>query len=190
MREGGSGGASPRRGQLSASMLQGIVDITTTEAADHLLGGVCTAGPDRFEAAAKLGIPWVGSVGALDMVNFWAKETVPEKYRSRLLHAHNANVTLMRTTAEEMVEIAEWICGKLNRSKGSVRMLLPEGGVSAMDAPGQKFHDPQARETLFEAFERHFLASDTHKLVRVPFHINDEGFVVAAEVHVRDVMAK
>ncbi len=172
-----------------AGMLQGIVDITTTEAADHLLGGVCTAGPDRFEAVAKLGIPWVGSVGALDMVNFWAKETVPEKYKSRLLHAHNANVTLMRTTASELVGIAEWICEKLNRSKGPVRMLLPEGGVSAMDAPGQKFHDPQAREDLFKAFEKHFVASDSHRLIRVPFHINDEGFVVFAEQQVREVMA-
>lgn len=171
-----------------AGMLQGIVDITTTEAADHLLGGVCTAGPDRFEAAAKLGIPWIGSVGALDMVNFWAKETVPEKYKGRLLHAHNANVTLMRTTANELVEIAEWVCGKLNRSEGPVRMLLPEGGVSAMDAPGQKFNDPEAREALFEAFERNFVGSEKHQLIRVPFHINDEGFVAAAEHHVREVM--
>jgi uncharacterized protein (UPF0261 family) len=172
-----------------AGMLQGIVDITTTEAADHLLGGVCTAGPDRFEAVAKLGIPWVGSCGALDMVNFWAKETVPDKYRGRLLHAHNANVTLMRTTGSELVEIAEWICEKLNRSKGPVRMLLPEGGVSAMDAPGQKFHDPEAREVLFKAFERSFVANDRHRLIRVPFHINDESFVAVAEEHIRQTMS-
>lgn len=172
-----------------AGMLQGIVDITTTEAADHLLGGVCTAGPDRFEAVAKLGIPWVGSCGALDMVNFWAKETVPEKYRKRLLHAHNANVTLMRTTADELAGIAEWISEKLNRSKGPVRMLLPEGGVSAMDAPGQKFHDPEAREALFKAFERSFILSESHRLIRVPFHINDDGFAAVAMEHVRQVMA-
>ena len=173
-----------------AGMLQAIVDITTTEAADHLLGGVCTAGPDRFEAAAKLGIPWVGSAGALDMVNFWAKETVPEKYKGRLLHAHNANVTLMRTTANELVEIAKWICEKLNRSKGPVRMLLPEGGVSAMDAPGQKFHDPEAREALFKAFESAFVPSENHKLIRVPFHINDEGFVAIAEDQVRSLVPR
>lgn len=171
-----------------AGMLHGVVDITTTEAADHLLGGVCTAGPDRFEAVAKLGIPWVGSCGALDMVNFWAKETVPEKYKNRLLHAHNANVTLMRTTSDELVEIAEWICEKLNRSKGPVRMLLPEGGVSAMDAPGQKFHDPEAREILFKTFEKRFIASENHQLIRVPFHINDEGFAAATEKHVREIM--
>jgi uncharacterized protein (UPF0261 family) len=171
-----------------AGMLQGIVDITTTEAADHLLGGVCTAGPDRFEAVARLGIPWVGSCGALDMVNFWAKETVPEKYRNRLLHAHNANVTLMRTTAGELAEIAAWICEKLNRSSGPVRMLLPEGGLSALDAPGQKFHDPEAREAMFAAFERNFAVSGTHRLLRVPFHINDAGFAAIAESHIRDVM--
>jgi uncharacterized protein (UPF0261 family) len=172
-----------------AGMLQGIVDITTTESADHLLGGVCTAGPDRFEAVAKLGIPWVGSCGALDMVNFWAKETVPEKYRGRLLHAHNANVTLMRTTPDELIAIAEWICEKLNRSSGPVRMLLPEGGVSAMDAPGQKFHDPEAREALFKAFERNFTTSEKHQLIRVPFHINEDGFAAIAEDHIRHTMS-
>jgi len=171
-----------------AGMLQGIVDITTTEAADHLLGGVCTAGPERFEAVARLGIPWVGSCGALDMVNFWARETVPEKYGDRVLHMHNANVTLMRTTASELVEIAAWICEKLNRSKGPVRMLLPEGGLSALDAPGQRFHDSDAREHLFRAFERHFVESETHQLFRVPFHINDKGFVDFAERHIRELM--
>lgn len=171
-----------------AGMLKGIIDITTTEAADHLLGGVCTAGPDRFEAVARLGIPWVGSVGALDMVNFWAKETVPEKYRDRLLHAHNANVTLMRTTASELAEIAAWICEKLNRSSGPVRMLLPEAGISAMDAPGQKFHDPAAREVLFKSFERSFISTDKRRLIRVPFHINDEGFVAFAEKQIREVL--
>jgi uncharacterized protein (UPF0261 family) len=113
---------------------------------------------------------------------------VPEKYRNRLLHAHNANVTLMRTSANELVQIAEWISEKLNRSKGPVRMLLPEGGVSAMDAPGQKFHDAEARESLFKAFERTFAQTDEHRLVRLPFHINDEAFVAEAERHVREVM--
>jgi uncharacterized protein (UPF0261 family) len=113
---------------------------------------------------------------------------VPEKYRNRQLHAHNANVTLMRTTAGELAEIAAWICEKLNRSSGPVRMLLPEGGLSALDAPGQKFHDPEAREALFTAFERNFAASGTHRLLRVPFHINDAGFAAIAESHIRDVM--
>ena len=172
----------------NAGLLQGMVDLTTTEAADHLLGGVCTAGPERFDAVAKTGIPWIGSCGALDMVNFWAPETIPEKYRGRLFHAHNANVTLMRTTAAELEAIAGWIAAKLNASKGPVRLLLPAGGVSALDAPGQKFHDPAANEALFKAFERHFATSDLHKLVRVPHHINDAAFVETVERIVRELI--
>jgi uncharacterized protein (UPF0261 family) len=171
-----------------AGMLQGMADLTTTEAADHLLGGVCTAGAERFEAVAQTGIPWVGSCGALDMVNFWAQDTVPEKYRGRLFHVHNANVTLMRTTAAEMEQIAAWIAEKLNRANGPVRMLLPEGGVSALDAPGQKFHDPAANEAMFRAFERHFAVSETHRLIRVPHHINSAAFVEIAAGHVRELV--
>jgi uncharacterized protein (UPF0261 family) len=171
-----------------AGMLQGMADLTTTEAADHLLGGVCTAGAERFEAVAQTGIPWVGSCGALDMVNFWAQDTVPDKYRGRLFHVHNANVTLMRTTAAEMEQIAAWITEKLNRSKGPVRMLVPEGGVSALDAPGQKFHDPAANEAMFKAFERHFAASETRRLIRVPHHINSAAFVEIAAEHIREIV--
>lgn len=171
-----------------AGLLQAMVDITTTEAADHLLGGVCTAGPERFDVVARTGIPWIGSCGALDMVNFWAPETIPDAYRGRLFHAHNANVTLMRTTAAELEQIAAWISAKLNASKGPVRLLLPEGGTSMLDAPGQKFHDPAANAALFAAFERHFTTSPTHRLIRVPHHINDAGFVDAAERNVRELM--
>ncbi|MEQ9151731.1 MAG: Tm-1-like ATP-binding domain-containing protein [Parvibaculum sp.] len=171
-----------------SGMLRGMVDITTTEAADHLLGGVCTAGPERFDVVARTGIPWIGSCGALDMVNFWAPETIPERYRDRLFYAHNANVTLMRTNAEELERIAVWICGKLNASPGPVRLLLPEGGMSALDAPGQKFHDPEANAALFAAFERHLVASSDHRLIRVPHHINDAGFADAVELHVRKLM--
>ncbi len=171
----------------AAGLLRGMVDLTTTEAADHLLGGVCTAGPERFGVVAKTGIPWIGSCGALDMVNFWAPDTIPEKYRSRLFHAHNANVTLMRTTSDELQQIAAWISAKLNASPGPVRMLLPEGGVSMLDAPGQKFYDPEANEALFAAFERHFEASETHRLKRVPHHINEPAFVDIVEREVRDL---
>jgi len=172
----------------ASGMLRAMVDITTTEAADHLLGGVCTAGPERLDVVARTGIPWVGSCGALDMVNFWAPDTIPDRYRGRLFHAHNANVTLMRTTADEMETIAAWICAKLNASAGPVRLLLPEGGISALDAPGQKFHDPAADATLFAAFERHFVAGPHHQLIRLPYHINDAAFVAAAEGHVRAVI--
>lgn len=106
---------------VSAGMLCGVVDVSTTEAADFLLGGVCSAGGERFDAIVRTGIPWVGSCGALDMVNFWAFDTVPERYRGRLLHSHNANVTLMRTTAEELGRIGTWIAQKLNASPGPIR---------------------------------------------------------------------
>lgn len=172
----------------AAGLLQGMVDLTTTEAADHLLGGVCTAGPERFDVVAKTGIPWIGSCGALDMVNFWAPETIPDRYRGRLFHVHNANVTLMRTTATELEAIAAWIAGKLNTSKGPVRLLLPEGGVSMLDAPGQSFHDPAADQALFAAFERHFVITAAHRLIRVPQHINDAGFVAEVERHVRELV--
>lgn len=171
-----------------SGLLQGMVDLTTTEAADHLLGGVCTAGAERFDVVAKTGIPWIGSCGALDMVNFWAPDTIPERYKGRLFHAHNANVTLMRTTAAELEVIAAWIAAKLNASSGPVRLLLPEGGVSALDAPGQKFHDPAANAALFGAFERYFKVTDTHRLLRVPHHINDAGFAAEAERHVRELI--
>jgi uncharacterized protein (UPF0261 family) len=174
----------------AAGMLHAMVDLTTTEAADYLMGGVCSAGAERFDVVSKTGIPWIGSCGALDMVNFWAMDTVPEKYRDRLLHAHNANVTLMRTTAAELEQIGAWIAAKLNASHGPVRLLLPEGGVSMMDAPGQKFHDPQADEALFKSFERHFVVTDTHQLIRVPHHINDAAFVETVEGHVREVLGQ
>lgn len=173
-----------------SGLLQGMVDLTTTEAADHLLGGVCTAGAERFDVVAKTGIPWIGSCGALDMVNFWAPDTIPERYRGRLFHAHNANVTLMRTTATELEMIAAWIAAKLNASSGPVRLLLPEGGVSALDAPGQKFHDPAANAALFAAFETHFAITDTHRIMRVPHHINDAAFVEAVERQVRELIRR
>lgn len=171
-----------------AGLLQGIVDITTTEAADHLYGGVCSAGPGRFDVVARTGLPWIGSCGALDMVNFGPIDSVPERYRHRLLHSHNANVTLMRTTAEELEAIAAWIAGKLNASPGPVRLLLPEGGVSMLDEPGQKFYDPEANAALFAAFERHFQKSPLHQLVRVPDHINKEAFIEEAERHIRHLV--
>jgi uncharacterized protein (UPF0261 family) len=173
---------------VSAGMLRGVVDITTTEVADFLFGGVCSAGSERFDSIVRSGVPWVGSCGALDMVNFWALDTVPERYRGRRLHSHNANVTLMRTTADEMKQIGRWIADKLNKSPGPVRWLLPEGGVSAIDAPGQVFHDPDADAALFQAAEETFVSSGLHRLIRVPHHINDPAFADIVVKHVREVV--
>jgi uncharacterized protein (UPF0261 family) len=128
-------------------------------------------------------LPYVGSCGALDMVNFWAMDTVPPRFRGRRLHKHNDNVTLMRTTAEECAEIGRFIAGKLNRMEGPVRFFLPEGGLSAIDAPGQPFWDPVADKALFDAIAGNFRSGSQRKLIRVPHNVNDPAFaetVVAA----------
>jgi uncharacterized protein (UPF0261 family) len=130
-----------------------VPDITTTEVCDLFMGGVFSAGEDRLAAIARSSSPYVGSCGALDMVNFGAIETVPEHYRTRKLYAHNPQVTLMRTTAEENQRMGRWIGDKLNACSGPVRFLIPQGGVSMIDAPGQAFYDPGADSALFTALE-------------------------------------
>ena len=133
----------------------------------------------RLDVFAHGRVPYVGSCGALDMVNFWAMDTVPERYRSRKLHRHNQNVTLMRTTADECARIGAFIAGKLNRMQGPVRFLLPEGGLSGLDAPGKQFWDPAADRALFDAIAADSAAGTDRKLVRVPLHVNDEAFAAA-----------
>src|SRR5690606_26326295 len=119
----GTGGRTMEK-LADSGLLAGIIDITTTEVCDLLLGGVLPATGDRFGAVARTRIPYVGSVGALDMVNFWAPETVPADRRGRLLYRHNPNVTLMRTTAEECRQIGTWIGERLNACEGEVRFLI------------------------------------------------------------------
>src|SRR5262249_40104746 len=133
--------------------LVGVIDVTTTEVCDLLVGGVLSAGPDRLGAIARSRLPYVGSVGALDMVNFWAMDTVPTQFHGRNLYKHNPQVTLLRTTPDECRQIGEWIGHKLNACEGPIRFLIPEKGVSAIDAPGQPFYDPAADAALFEALE-------------------------------------
>ncbi|MGD9944072.1 MAG: Tm-1-like ATP-binding domain-containing protein [Burkholderiaceae bacterium] len=174
---------------IDAGMLQAVADLTTTEAVDHLFGGVCSAGAERFDAMARRGVPWIGSCGALDMINFWAPATVPPRYAGRKFHAHNANVTLMRTTADEMRQTARWLADKSNRSPGPVRWLIPEGGFSALDAPGQPFHDPAADAAFIETLERHFVRSELHQLIRLPLHINDPRFAAIVAQHLRELAA-
>jgi uncharacterized protein (UPF0261 family) len=144
----GTGGQSMealmRSGFITASL-----DVTTTELADELVGGVLSAGPDRLEAAGKLGIPQVVSLGALDMVNFGPSETVPAEFRDRLLYKHNPTVTLMRTTPEECAELGRIIADKLNGARGPLTVFVPLKGVSLIATEGQVFHDPAADEALF-----------------------------------------
>ena len=163
----------------NSGLLAGFLDITTTEVADMIVGGVFPADASRFGAAIRTGLPYVGSVGALDMVNFGPRDTVPEKFRNRKFVIHNPNVTLMRTTRDENRAFGEWIGGRLNEMSGPVRLLLPEGGVSMLDAPGQPFHDPEADNALFEAIEKTVRVTPSRRVERVQANINDEAFVSA-----------
>jgi uncharacterized protein (UPF0261 family) len=146
----GIGGQSMEK-LIDSGKVAGVIDVTTTEICDMMMGGVFPATDDRFGAVIRTRMPYVGSVGALDMVNFAAPETVPESTSpARVFYEHNPQVTLMRTTAEECADMGQWIGERLNQMEGQVRFFLPEGGVSALDAPGQAFHDPAARTALFD----------------------------------------
>ena len=173
---------------LAASgALAGVIDITTTEICDLLFGGVLPARETRFDVIAERRLPYVGSVGALDMVNFWAPDTIPQKYAGRLFHRHNSNVTLMRTTADECRRIGEWIGAKMARCDGPVRFLIPEKGVSALDIEGGSFFDPQADAALFDAIERTGDWRGERRLIRLPLHINDPKFAEAAIAAFREI---
>ncbi len=140
----GTGGQSMEK-LIDSGLIAGVIDVTTTEVCDLLMGGVLSAGEDRLGAIARTSVPYVGSCGALDMVNFGAMDTVPAHYRGRNLYVHNPQVTLMRTTPEENRRMGEWIGAKLNACEGEVRFLLPEGGVSMIDAPGHAVLRPGSR---------------------------------------------
>jgi uncharacterized protein (UPF0261 family) len=170
-----------------SGLLAGVLDMTTTEVCDLLVGGVLAATQDRFGAIARTGIPYVGSVGALDMVNFWAPPTIPERFKDRLFYKHNPNVTLMRTTQEECREIGRWIAGKLNACNGPVRFLIPEKGVSALDMEGGAFWNPEADSALFEAIEATLKAAPDRRLIRLPLHINDPEFAEAAVAAFKEI---
>ncbi|MGE8614358.1 MAG: Tm-1-like ATP-binding domain-containing protein [Achromobacter veterisilvae] len=182
----GTGGQSMEK-LLDSHLLAGVLDLTTTEVCDFLFGGVLACTEDRFGAVARTGAPYVGSCGALDMVNFGAMDTVPERYRDRKFYPHNPQVTLMRTTAEENARQGEWIAARLNRCQGPVRFLIPEGGVSALDAPGQAFWDPEADAALFGALEANLVQTAARRLVRVPCHINDPLFAQTAVEHYLEI---
>ncbi|QRV17734.1 Tm-1-like ATP-binding domain-containing protein (plasmid) [Haloterrigena salifodinae] len=159
---------------VEEGVVDGVLDVTTTERADELVGGVLSAGPDRLEAAGDAGIPQVVSTGALDMVNFGPRDSVPDEFEGRQFHIHNPQVTLMRTTPEENAELGEIIAEKLNAATGPTALALPLEGVSAIDVAGEDFHDPEADATLFDAL-RSSLDEDV-ELLEVETDINDESF--------------
>ncbi len=184
----GTGGRAMEALGLSG-LLAGILDITTTEVADLLVGGVFPADQDRFGAVIRTGIPCVLSVGALDMVNFGPRGTVPARFAGRRFVVHNAAVTLMRTTPEENRAAGEWIGGRVNRMEGPVRLLLPLHGVSALDAPGQPFHDPAADAALFDALDRTIRQTADRRVECIPAHINDPEFADALVAAFRAIAA-
>ena len=174
--------ATGNGGQAMESLIRdglfvGVLDITTTELADELVGGILSAGPDRLTAAGEMGIPQVVSLGALDMVNFGPRDTVPEKFASRQFHVHNSSVTLMRTTASENAQLGALIAKKLSLARGKSCLLIPLRGVSAIDRAGQPFDDPPARQALFNALRD---GAGEVECLSLDCHINDEQFAVAA----------
>jgi uncharacterized protein (UPF0261 family) len=184
----GTGGQSMEK-LVDSGLLRGVIDVTTTEVCDLLMGGIFPATEDRFGAIARTGVPYVGSCGALDMVNFGPENTVPERYAGRKLYRHNPQVTLMRTTPDENARMGVWIGERLNRCNGPVRFLIPEQGVSALDAPGQAFHDPQADAALFEAIERTMVVTPRRRLQRLPYAINDPEFASALIRNFHEVLS-
>ena len=182
----GTGGQSMEK-LAQSGLVGGLIDVTTTEVCDFLMGGVFPCTEQRFDVVAEVGLPYVGSCGALDMVNFGPKEMVPAHYGDRNLYVHNGQVTLMRTTPEENERIGRWIGEKLNRCEGPVRFLIPENGVSALDAAGLPFHDPQADAALFEALEATVRQTGNRRIVRLPCHINDAAFAEALAAQFRSI---
>ncbi|MEW4487026.1 Tm-1-like ATP-binding domain-containing protein [Thalassoglobus sp. JC818] len=185
----GTGGRAMEQ-LVESGFLTAVMDITTTEVADEIVGGVFAAGPERFDRVLRSRVPYILSLGALDMVNFGARETVPPQFQDRLLHCHNAQVTLMRTNAVECKQIGRWIADKLNQSVAPLRLLIPEGGLSLLDVPGQPFHDPEADHALFDSLEEHLQQSDTRQCIRLPYEINAPEFSEALLQHFSELSAK
>jgi uncharacterized protein (UPF0261 family) len=172
----GSGGKA-MEGLITDGFITAVADITTTEWCDQLVGGVLSAGPNRLEAAAKTGTPQVVSCGALDMVNFWAMDTVPPQFKDRTLYKHNPNVTLMRTSPAECAELGRIIADKLNQTTGPTALFIPLKGVSAIDKEDQPFYLPEADEALFDALRQN--VRPPVELVELDMHINDPAFAEA-----------
>jgi uncharacterized protein (UPF0261 family) len=162
---------------IAEGMIAGVLDITTTELADELVGGVLSAGPDRLTAAARRGVPQVVSVGATDMVNFGPPDTVPERFKHRHFYQHNPTVTLMRTTVEENARLGAEIGRKVAQSTGPAAIFLPGQGVSAIDKQGAPFDDPAARRALFDAIRQN---CDSAPVIELDQHINDSDFARSA----------
>ncbi len=184
----GTGGKS-MEALVEGGFIEGVLDITTTEWCDEIVGGVLNAGPNRLEAAGRMGIPQVVSVGAVDMVNFGPIDTIPKQFEGRNLYKHNPTVTLMRTTVDENIKIGEKIAEKLNMASKDTVMLLPLKGVSMIDAPEQPFYGKEEDEALFEAIRSH-VDKNVVELKELPNHINDQAFAETAAQMLINMMEK
>jgi uncharacterized protein (UPF0261 family) len=162
---------------IESGMVAGVLDITTTEWADELVGGFLGAGPTRLEAAARRGVPAIVTPGCLDMVNFHGPGSVPAKFKDRTFYPHNPQVTLMRTTPEECAQLGKIIAEKINLSTAPVTVLLPRKAISVISAPGQKFHDPAADRALFDAIKTGLRADIP--VIEMDCAINDAAFAEA-----------
>ncbi|WP_109407952.1 Tm-1-like ATP-binding domain-containing protein [Proteus genomosp. 4] len=171
----GSGGKAMEK-LVDSHLLHSVLDLTTTEVCDYLFDGVLACDEDRFGAIARTKTPYIGSCGALDMVNFGRPSSVPEKYKGRQFYHHNAQVTLMRTTPEENRKLGIWIAEKMNQCEGPLRFVLPQGGFSALDIEGGPFWAPKANQAFFDAFITTFKETETRQLVISPYHINSAEF--------------
>ena len=172
---------------VRSGFFEGVLDLTTTEWCDELVGGVLAAGPNRLEAAGECGVPQIVSVGALDMVNFGPRDTVPEKFAGRNFYQHNPTVTLMRTTVEENAELGRIIAEKLNKAKGKTILMLPLKGVSMIDAEGQAFYGKAEDEALFNAL-RENIDPNKVELIEMDCNINDPEFGETAAKKLIEIM--
>lgn len=183
----GSGGKA-MEALISHGFIDGVADLTTTEWCDELVGGVLAAGPTRMDAAAKTGTPQVVSLGALDMVNFGARDTIPARFKDRTFYIHNAQVTLMRTTVEECKTIGEIIAAKLNQATGPVSLFVPLKGVSMIDDIGQPFYGPEEDAALFNSIKQN-LDTNVVELIELDMHINDPAFARAVSNRLLELLA-
>jgi uncharacterized protein (UPF0261 family) len=182
----GSGGRA-MEALIRAGFISGVLDVTTSELTDEVVGGVFSAGPDRMDAAAAAGIPQVVSLGAAEMGTFGPPETVPAKYRGRLLYRHNDSITLMRISVDEAARLGRYIAAKLARASGPVTVFIPRGGLSSLSVPGAVFHDPLADAALFDALRA---ALDPRiEVVEVDTHLNDPAFAQAMAAHLAAQLA-
>lgn len=182
----GTGGQSMEK-LIDSGFISHVLDITTTEICDLLMGGILSAGEDRMGSIIRKKLPYIGSVGALDMVNFGRLESIPKHYKNRNLYQHNAEVTLMRTTKEENIKMGRWIANKFNQMEAPVRFYLPEKGVSMLSVEGQAFYDPEADEALFSTLENEVKQTADKKLIRLPYAINEPAFAEAVLAGFREI---